>query len=139
MLSLQRENSRFEGCLKTLQGLITGVLSAFSRTPFRGRAGRSEIGAISPSARVSGKDRGTENHRGGPPSRTCGSRWRRNGNYTDPPRTPSGASPPSPPTSTTAPRSASGPEPAGAILRRYGGQTRRAPGPGRMWRSAKPL
>jgi hypothetical protein len=31
------------------------------------------------------------------------------------------------------------PEPAPAILRRYGGQTRRAPGRWRMWRSARVL
>ena len=69
-------------------------------------------------------------------SRTYGSRWRRNGNHTAPPSTSSSASSPTP-TSTSSGAFGIRPEPATAILRRYGGQTRRARWRGGMQRSPR--
>jgi hypothetical protein len=70
---------------------------------------------------------------GGPSSRTCGSRWRRKGTHIDRrahrPRIAAQRA-------HVDDRGAFGirPEPAAAIARRCGGQTRRAPWGGRMWR-----
>ena len=59
MLPLQPENSRLEGCLKTLpQGQLRASYPLLLEPPRSGvRAGRSGIGATSPFARAPAKDR----------------------------------------------------------------------------------
>jgi len=106
-----------------------GRISRFDRI-----AAMAAIGATSPPGRVLVKARSPPH--GGPSSRTYGTRWQRIDNHAHQPFTSSSASPP---IAHVDEPGAFGIrlQPAAAILRRHGGQSRRAPGRGRMWRSPR--